>query len=114
MSAATVSSPTDKITYRDLYERWEAGNWSASPGNDAKITLAIQDDGRFAWAATSPGKPATTIAGGSTLADGVLTLAAQGTQDGALTGEVAWQDPDHFTFRLVGSPPTDPGLTFAR
>jgi hypothetical protein len=27
MSAATV---TDKITYRDLYERWEAGNWSAT------------------------------------------------------------------------------------
>ena len=27
MSAATA---TDKITYRDLYERWEAGNWSAS------------------------------------------------------------------------------------
>jgi hypothetical protein len=27
MSAAAV---TDKITYRDLYERWEAGNWSAT------------------------------------------------------------------------------------
>src|SRR6476660_6878446 len=27
MSAATA---TDKITYRDLYERWEAGNWSAT------------------------------------------------------------------------------------
>src|SRR3954454_12222120 len=30
MSAATVTSATDKITYRDLYERWEAGNWSAT------------------------------------------------------------------------------------
>jgi putative sterol carrier protein len=27
MNAASV---TEKITYRDLYERWEAGNWSAS------------------------------------------------------------------------------------
>ncbi|MEA2482909.1 MAG: ribonucleoside-diphosphate reductase beta chain, partial [Thermoleophilaceae bacterium] len=27
MSAATA---TDKISYRDLYERWEAGNWSAT------------------------------------------------------------------------------------
>src|SRR3954462_3595156 len=26
----SVVSATDKITYRDLYERWEAGNWSAS------------------------------------------------------------------------------------
>jgi putative sterol carrier protein len=30
MSAATATSATDKITYRDLYERWEAGNWSAT------------------------------------------------------------------------------------
>jgi hypothetical protein len=28
MSAATAA--TDKISYRDLYERWEAGNWSAA------------------------------------------------------------------------------------
>jgi hypothetical protein len=27
MSAAAA---TDKVTYRDLYERWEAGNWSAA------------------------------------------------------------------------------------
>lgn len=25
-----AASATDKISYRDLYERWEAGNWSAS------------------------------------------------------------------------------------
>jgi putative sterol carrier protein len=30
MSAATATSATDKISYRDLYERWEAGNWSAT------------------------------------------------------------------------------------
>src|SRR3954452_9524228 len=32
MEAATApaaTSPTQKITYRDLYERWEKGNWSA-------------------------------------------------------------------------------------
>jgi putative sterol carrier protein len=28
MSAATAA--TDRISYRDLYERWEAGNWSAT------------------------------------------------------------------------------------
>src|SRR3954447_26703699 len=30
MEAATVASPTQKITYRDLYERWEKSNWSAT------------------------------------------------------------------------------------
>jgi tetratricopeptide (TPR) repeat protein len=91
-----------------------AGNWAAAPGNNAQITLAIQDDGHFTWAASSPGKPTTTITGASALADGVLTLTAQGSQDGALTGKVAWKDADHFTFQLVGAPSTDPGLSFAR
>jgi hypothetical protein len=54
-----------------------------------------------------------TIAGTSTNANGILTLASQG-QDGALVGKLAWQDADHFTFQLVGAPPTDPGLKFAR
>src|SRR4051794_5177668 len=30
MTAGITHSATDKITYRDLYERWEAGNWSAT------------------------------------------------------------------------------------
>ncbi len=54
------------------------------------------------------------IAGKSTFADGVLTLAAEGGQNGALVGQVAWQDADNFSFRLVGGPPNDPGLKFAR
>ena len=91
-----------------------AGTWTATPAKDAKVALAIKDDGKFNWDVSSPGKPATAIAGESTFADGVLTLAAKGTQDGALAGKVAWQDADHFTFRLVGAPPDDPGLKFAR
>ena len=74
------------------------------------------DQGRrqFNWDASGPGRQPTTIAGKSTFAAGVLTLVAKGNQDGALVGKVAWQDADHFTFRLVGGPPTDPGLLFAR
>ena len=91
-----------------------AGRWAATPAKDANIALAIQDDGRFTWATSGPGKPPMTIAGTSTFADGVLTLADQGGQNGALAGNVAWQDADHFNFRLAGAPPTDPGLNFAR
>ncbi len=83
-----------------------AGNWTATPGKDAKIVLAIKDDGKFDWEASAPGKPTTAIAGSSTVAGGVLTLVAQGTQDGALAGKVAWQDADHFTFRLAAHRPT--------
>ncbi len=91
-----------------------SGSWTATPAKDAKVTLAINENGKFSWDVSSTGKPPTTIAGTSTLADGVLTLAAQGGQQGTLTGRVASQDADHFTFRLVGGPPSDPGLSFAR
>ena len=91
-----------------------AGTWTAMPAAGAKIALAIQDDGAFTWTATSPGKPAMNIAGKSTFADDILTLTAQGGQNGALVGRVAWQDAGNFTFRLVAGPPNDPGLKFAR
>ena len=91
-----------------------AGSWTAAPVKDGKIALVIKDDGKFNWDASSPGRPPTAIAGTSTLADGVLTLAAQGSKDGALAGRVAWQDADHFTFRVVGAPPSDTGLKFGR
>ncbi len=32
----------------------------------------------------------------------------------ALVGRVAWADPDHVTFRIIGAGPDDPGLSFAR
>ena len=91
-----------------------AGKWAATPAADAKIGLEIQDDGSFAWNATSPGKPAMSIAGKSTFAGGILTLAALQGQSGALVGQVTWKDADNFTFRLVGAPANDPGLKFAR
>ncbi len=91
-----------------------AGSWVATPATNTKISLVIKDDGKFSWDASSAGKPPTEIAGASTFADGVLTLAAQGGPNGALAGNVAWQDADHFTFRVVGAPTTDPGLKFAR
>ena len=47
------------------------------------------------------GQAPATIAGTSTFAGGVLTLADQGGQNGAL-GKVSWQDPTHFNFRLDG------------
>jgi Tetratricopeptide repeat len=90
------------------------GRWAATPAKDASVALAIQDDGRFTWAMTSQGKPAMSIAGASTFADGVLSLVDQDGKNGTLAGNVTWKDADHFNFRVAGSPPSDPGLNFAR
>ena len=91
-----------------------AGSWAAEPAPNVKIALTIRDDNTFTWTATGPGKPAMNITGQSTFADGTLTLADKGGQNGALVGQVNWKDADHFTFRLVGAPANDPGLKFAR
>ena len=78
-----------------------AGTWTATPAKDAKIALAIQDDGKFNWDASGPGKPPTAIAGTSTLADGVLTLAAKGGSGRrpGRKGGLAGRRPLHFPTR---------------
>ncbi len=91
-----------------------AGRWTATPAKDARVALAIDDNGGFTWAVTAPGQPAKNIAGKSTFANGVLTLAGQDQQLGALAGQVAWQDDNHMTFRVLGAPSDDPGLKFER
>jgi tetratricopeptide (TPR) repeat protein len=91
-----------------------AGRWAATPAKDARIALAIKDDGNFTWAVTTPGQPDKLITGKATIANGVLTLAGSDGQLGTLAGQVAWQDDNHMTFRLLGTPQDDPGLKFER
>ena len=90
------------------------GTWTAQGSQNGKVTLAIKADGGFTWTVAPPGKTPMSIVGMSTVADGVLTLADQSSQVGALSGQVVWQDPTHFTFRATGAPADDPGLKFAR
>jgi Tetratricopeptide repeat len=90
------------------------GDWVASAPQNAKVTLSIAGDGGFTWAVAAPGKPATSIKGTSAVADGVLTLTDKDSRNGALAGQVVWQDDSHFAFRAMGAPPDDPGLKFAR
>jgi tetratricopeptide (TPR) repeat protein len=103
-TASADSAPQGKL----------AGRWTATPAQDARVALSIMDNGDFTWAVTSTGKPAKTITGKSTYANGVLTLAGQDGQLGALAGQVAWQDDNHMTFRVLGAPQDDPGLKFER
>jgi tetratricopeptide (TPR) repeat protein len=91
-----------------------AGRWVAEAPQNTRVMLTIKDDGSFTWALDRPGQPTSTIAGTMTLADGLLTLNDKDGKSGALAGQVASQDDDHFSFRVVGAPQNDPGLKFAR
>ena len=103
-TAAAEAAPQGKLV----------GRWAATPAKDARVALAINDDSNFTWAVTTPGQPDKTIAGKSTFANGVLTLAGRMDKLGALAGQVAWQDDNHMTFRVLGAPQDDPGLKFER
>jgi tetratricopeptide (TPR) repeat protein len=89
-----------------------AGTWTARPAPDTTITLAISDDGTFAWKVSGPGQP-QTLAGQWSLADDVLTLAQAG-QAGALVGHVRWQADNSWGLRVIGASSEDQGLTFTR
>src|SRR5271157_3799811 len=113
-SSDGAALPTATASTEPASQGQLAGKWAATPAKDARVALSIMDNGDFTWAVTSTGKPDKTIAGKSTFANGVLTLAGQDKQLGALAGQVAWQDDNHMTFRVLGAPQDDPGLKFER
>ena len=114
--ASVGSSPTPAAPpQRQPFDAGKlTGDWVAQAPQNAKVSLSIKSDGGFTWAVAVPGKPATSITGISTVADGVLTLDDKDAHNGALSGQVVWQDDTHFAFRAIGAPADDPGLKFAR
>ena len=59
-AGATQPPPAEAATNAaPAFEGKLAGTWTATPAKDAKIALAIKDDGKFNWDASGPGKPPT-------------------------------------------------------
>jgi hypothetical protein len=54
------------------------------------------------------------LRGNYVVGGGDLLTLAQDQQGGTLAGNVALVDNGRFTFRLMGAPASDPGLTFVR
>jgi tetratricopeptide (TPR) repeat protein len=88
------------------------GSWSAQPAKDVKITLTFQPDGRFVWNVARAGKD-QSFAGKLSSENGLLTL-VQDQNNNTMVGNVTWTDQNHFTFKVIGASPTDPGLSFAK
>jgi tetratricopeptide (TPR) repeat protein len=87
------------------------GSWVAQ-ANDTKIQLAISEDSKFKWTATTKDQPPVVLEGMLiSHSDGLeLTNPEKGTIAGGVTsnGENSWN------FAISGSPPSDPGLKFTR
>jgi tetratricopeptide (TPR) repeat protein len=107
--AATRGGPESKI--KPPAESSFAGSWKSSPNGDVTIDLAIQPDKKFSWSVTNKGQT-RKFDGEYTYGGDTLTLVQ--TNGTAMVGKLAWQDENHFNFRIAGTIPDDPGLNFAR
>jgi hypothetical protein len=89
------------------------GAWSAQPDDKTSIKLTLDRDGKFVWDVAQRGKP-NQLRGSFSIGGGDLLTLAQDQQGGTLAGNIAMTQNDRFTFRLVGAPASQPGLTFVR
>jgi tetratricopeptide (TPR) repeat protein len=87
------------------------GTWRAKAGTTT-VDLVISEDSAFVWTAAQAGKPPVELKGQLTSSSDQLVL--ESAEQGSLTGSVKSLGPDQWQFTLSGSPPSDPGLTFAR
>jgi tetratricopeptide (TPR) repeat protein len=87
------------------------GNWSAPSPADGSVDFSLGNDGRFNWKFTQAGK-AQSFTGKYELAGNTLVLDYD--NGGTMVAKLNAKGPDQFAFQMVGGPPSDPGLLFAR
>jgi tetratricopeptide (TPR) repeat protein len=87
------------------------GSWTAQPDPDTTITLSLRDAGQFTWKVAHKGQD-RVIQGKETSGNGLLTLVQE--QGTPIVGNIVWVDETHFTFRIAGGGPEDPGLSFTK
>jgi hypothetical protein len=87
------------------------GNWKSPRPGGSSISLDLNKDAKYTWKYTQQDKT-QQFSGTYTVADNLLIL----NQDGnpAMVGQVALQPDRTFTFKLAGSPASDPGLHFVK
>jgi tetratricopeptide (TPR) repeat protein len=101
---ASPAAPT--IASADL-----VGNWSAPGQGNTQFALGLAQDGSFSWTFTQGGK-AQTVKGVYALDGNVLAMEPE--SGGVMLAEVTQPMGGNFSFHLLGAPPGDPGLKFAK
>jgi tetratricopeptide (TPR) repeat protein len=87
------------------------GTWTAKPDQETTITLAFLDQDQFTWQVTHQGK-SRQLQGKRVSGNGILTLAQD--QGPPMVANITWRDETHFTFKVPGGGPDDPGLNFSK
>jgi len=87
------------------------GAWNANRDDGSKFGLDLRKDNTFNWK-FDQGNRHEDFSGTYTTEGSLLLLQKQ--EGGALVGHVAQAGDGKFTFKLLGAPAGDPGLTFVR
>lgn len=87
------------------------GNWSAVSQDKSKFVLELSDKGSFSWTFTQKGKP-QSVKGVYALDGNVLAMEPE--SGGTMLAEVTEPKGGGFSFKILGAPPDDPGLKFAK
>jgi len=87
------------------------GKWTAPASGSGNVNLSLTADGSFKWTFAHAGK-SQTFDGKYQLAGTTLVL-DYGSGE-SMVGKVNAEGPDRFTFKMIGGPPSDPGLKFSK
>jgi hypothetical protein len=88
-----------------------AGTWQSSRDDGSKFSLNLGNDKTFTWK-FDQGDRHEGFSGTYTTEGSLLLL--QKKDGGAMVGHVTQDGDGKFTFKLVGAPADDPGLTFSK
>lgn len=85
------------------------GSWTASRDDGSQFSLTLNKDGTFTWKFTQ--KNADQSFDGKYTVEGNV-LALERKDGGSLVATVNPEGQQKFNFKLLGAPPSDPGLNF--
>ncbi len=103
---ATTPAAAPAVAAADL-----VGTWAAA-GHGTKFALALSDEGNFTWSFSEGSGKKQTVKGVYALDGNVLAMEPE--SGGTMLAEVTQPRGDSFQFQVLGAPPGDPGLKFAK
>ena len=107
--AATATSPAAEAEPKRTAPSNIVGNWKAPATGNGTVELTLLEDGRFTWKLTRHDK-SQTFDGQYELTGTALVL--EYGNGGTMVARVNSEGTNQFTFKMVGGPPNDSGLTF--
>jgi uncharacterized protein (TIGR03066 family) len=111
LGAPSLDAPIAKPAAPPVPAAELVGKWTASGQGNAKFAMELTGDGMFSWTFVQGGKPQTVK--GVYAVDG-NTLAMEPESGGVMLAEVTPPQGGSLSFKMMGAPPGDPGLKFAK